>query len=190
MTFLVLLILVAAVGLQPAAAQRADDRKGADEILAAFTKRKHKVKERSGARVEMFKEVRPATAERPDPADYSGRYVEGNVGSALTLRVDPDGRVEASGSERGAAGAPERRFAIEGAAIRGALLTGTKVYGDGASEPFEGLFVELTTEEGTSPERITHRSTRFGLASVGEPREIVSGFWTDKFFYERMQPAP
>lgn len=201
MTSLAVLILVTSVGAAaaprqaaPAAAaaaeQRGDTRSKADEILAAFNRRKHKVKEKRGVRLEMYKEVRSEPAERADPSAYSGRYVEPDLGSAITLRVSGDGRVEASGAERCAAGAPERRFAVEDAAVDGALLTGTKVYEDGARERVEGLFVELTVEQGPSPERIERRATSFGLAFVGPPREVARGLWREAFFYERVSAAP
>lgn len=133
----------------------------AAELAAIFSKSKHEVREKKGVRVEKFKEVKSEPAVL-DAAGYAGEY-ESVAGCGLTLRVAAGGAVEAEGCEPG--NEENRRYTLRDARLEGALLTGTRVYEDGTSEKFEGLFINRTdrnspTDAGT---------TSFGLGVYYDP---------------------
>jgi hypothetical protein len=149
----------------------------ARELAAAFSKRKHEVKERRGIRVEKFKEIRSEPAPKTDARLYSGEY-EAERG-ALSLKVYADGRAEATGTEPYADFSRTRSFALKNARVEGALLTGTKVYEDGSHEPFEGVFINRTDRNTpTDP-----GATAFGLGVIFDPPKTVGGLATGRLFY-------
>lgn len=149
----------------------------ARELAASFSKSKHAVKEKHGIRVEKFKDVRSEPAPKTDARLYSGEY-EAEHG-ALSLRVYADGRAEANGTEPDSDFASTRKFTLANARVEGALLTGTKLYEDGQSEPFEGVFINRTdrnspTDPGTNA---------FGLGVLFHTPKSVNGYTMDKIFY-------
>lgn len=160
-------------------AQHQDAQQRAREIAASFDKTKHKIKERHGVRKERFMEIRSEPAQRLDARDYSGVY-EAESEYPLTIRVGADNRVEAEGSEPTQAG-HGRRFTLKDARIEGALLLGTKIYEDGASEAFEGVFINRT--ERHSP--LESGVTTFGLGIRFDPPKVGDGFTRSRLFYQR-----
>lgn len=149
-------------------------------IVASFNKSKHVVKEKYGVRREKYKEVRSEAAIKANPQSYSGTYEVPDLGFVLHLRVDKNGHVEAIGEEPVGGGAGVmRRFTLRNAKVKGALLTGTKVYATGSSEQFEGAFIDRTSFDSPTAEGVT----KFGLGVVGRAME-VSGVTLDKFFFE------
>jgi hypothetical protein len=164
------------------AAGQADAGQRARELAASFSKSKHELKEKRGVRVEKFKEVRSEPALRPNAADYSGEYAA-SLGRdyALSIKVAADGSVEASGYEPGPGG--PRAFTLRGGRVSGALLTGAKVYADGSTEKFEGVFVNRTERDSPSDAG----RTEFGLGVVFETRKVAEGFEVDKLFYRAKQ---
>lgn len=149
----------------------------ARELADAFSKRKHEVKEKRGIRVEKFKEIRSEPAPKSDARLYSGEY-EAEHG-ALSLKVYTDGRAEAAGTEPDADFSRTRSFTLKNARVEGALLTGTKVYADGSSEPFEGVFINRTDRDSpTDP-----GTTRFGLGVLLDPPRNVGGLALGRLFY-------
>jgi hypothetical protein len=151
------------------------------EIVSSFNKSKHVVKERHGIRVEKFKEIRSEPEIRKSAADYAGAY-EADNGYAFNIRVGADGRVEADGTEP----APRResqRFTLTNAKLEGALLTGTKVYEDGTTEKFEGVFINRTERD--SPTESGVRS--FGLGVLYDPPKTNPevGFTMTRLFYQQ-----
>jgi hypothetical protein len=158
-----------------AGAQDAGPR--ARELAAYFNKDKHKVKEKRGARLEVFMEVRGEPVVRPSAADYSGTY-EAEPDFHLELRVSPDGAAEGRGAEPGSGG--DRRFTLRGARVSGALLTGTKVYEDGREERIEGVFINRTERHAPG----AAGTTTFGLGVVYDPPKTGDGFEINRLFYE------
>ena len=149
----------------------------ARELADAFSKRKHEVKEKRGIRVEKFKEIRSEPAPKPDARLYSGEY-EAEHG-ALSLKVYADGRAEAAGTEPYADFSRTRRFTLKNARVEGALLTGTKLYEDGSSEPFEGVFINRTDRNSpTDP-----GTTAFGLGVLLDPPKDINGLAMSRLFY-------
>ena len=150
----------------------------ARELAAHFNKDKHKVKEKRGVRLEVFLEMRGEAAARENPAEYSGVY-ESEPGYAFELRVGADGSAEGRGAEPSPQGA--RRFTLRDGRVAGALLTGTKVYEDGATEKLEAAFINLTVRH--SP---TEAGTRtFGLGVVFSQPKAGDGFEINRLFYAR-----
>lgn len=173
----VVVICVLAFGAQAArGVQNAGAR--ARELAASFSKSKHVIKEKHGVRVEKFKDVRSEPAPKTDASLYSGEY-EAEHGCALSLKVYADGRADANGTEPAEDFTRTRRFTLKGARVEGALLTGTKVYDDGSSEPFEGVFINRTdrdspTDPGTSA---------FGLGVLFHTPKTVDGLTMERLFY-------
>ena len=150
----------------------------ARELAASFSKSKHEVKEKHGIRVEKFKEVRSEPAPKRDARQYSGEY-EADYGCSLSLKVYADGRAEASGTEPFADFTRTRRFTLKDARVEGALLTGTKVYEDGSTEAFEGVFINRTDRNSLADPG----TTRFGLGVLLDPPKSVDGLTMNKLFY-------
>ena len=117
---------------------------------------------------------------RENIRNYSGVYEATDFGYLINIEVGSDGSIKAIGSEP--ANGSTRRFTLEGAKIVGAMLTGTKVYNDGPTEKFEGVFINLT--EFNSP--TDNGVSSFGLGVVGNPVE-VAGVTLDKLFYRLKQ---
>ena len=170
---LAVLCLAAGMG---SAAQDAGAR--ARELASYFDKDKHKVKEKRGVRLEVFLKMRGEPMPRANPTDYSGTY-ESEPDCPLSLRVSADGSAEGFGFEPASAG--PRKFTLRGARVSGALLTGTKVYEDGSTERFEGVFLNLTVWH----EPADTGETLFGLGVVFDPPKTDMGFEMNKLFYAR-----
>jgi hypothetical protein len=175
--FLAALILALGLVTSDAAARQADAQQRARELAALFSKSKHSVKEKRGVRVEKFLEVRGEPAVKRDAREYSGTY-ESDSDCALSIKVGTDGGVEASGCEP----SPERprKFTLRAARVSGALLTGTKVYEDGSTEKFEGVFINRT-------ERVQPNAagvTTFGLGVVFDPPKAGDGYVMGRLFYQ------
>jgi len=170
----------AAGGSANAARQQADAARRARELASSFSKSKHEIKEKRGVRVEKFKDVRSEPALLANASDYSGAY-EATVGLdyTLSLKVAADGSVEGGGSEPGASGPSD--FKLTGARVAGALLTGTKTYADGSTEPLEGVFINRTERDSPSDAGITE----FGLGVLFDPPKTVEGLSLQRLFYRQ-----
>jgi len=148
-------------------------QKRTQEIVASFNKQKYVVKEKYGVRKEKYKKVVNEPVTKQNIRDYSAVYEVSDRGYLINIQVGSDGNVKAIGSEPANGGTRQARsFRLEGAKIVGALLTGTKVYDDGPTEKFEGVFINRTefnspTDSGVSA---------FGLGVVG-----------NKLFYQLKQ---
>jgi hypothetical protein len=179
-----------AFGLQPilgissaySSTQASDAQKRADEIVASLNKKKEMVKEKYGVRKEKYKEVRCEPVVKTNPDEYSGTYEISDLGLgySLTIRVGNDGRVDAYGYEPTGRGVKEaRQFALRDAIVEGALLTGEKVYTDGAVEKFEGVFIKRTVINSPTDDGVSS----FGLGVVGR-QIVIGGLTLDKLFYQ------
>jgi hypothetical protein len=165
--------------------QMSDAQKKADEIVASMNKKKEMVKEKYGVRREKYKEVRCEPVVKANPSEHSGTYEVSDLGLgySLTIRVGDDGRVNASGYEPPGTGVKEaRQFALRDARIEGALLTGEKVYTDGAVEKFEGVFIKRTVFDSPTDDGVSS----FGLGVVGR-QVVIGGSTLDKLFYQRKE---
>jgi hypothetical protein len=154
-------------------------------IVASFNKSKHVVKEKYGVRKEKYLDVRSVPAVKQNPADYSGAYEVSDLRFSLELRVDATGRVEGSGYEPlNDDAAVSRTFTLKDGRMTGALLRATKVYGNGSSEPFEGVFINRTVIESPTDKGVT----AFGLGVVSKQFQM-GGLNLDRLFYQLKQPT-
>ena len=152
-------------------------------IVASFNKSKHVVKEKRGVRKEKYLRVQSVPALKQNAADYSGAYEGTDPRFSLQLLVDPGGKVEGTGYEPlNGDSEVSRTFTLKDGRIAGALITATKVYANGSSEPFEGVFINKTVFESPTDKGVT----AFGLGVVGKQFN-VGGVDLDKLFYQLKQ---
>jgi hypothetical protein len=102
----------------------------AHQLAGEFNKLKNAHKQKHGASLRKYHEV-VADAWVAQNSEYAGRYV--SDGPELELRVARDGSASGSGVDV----AP---FTIR-ASVSNGILTGTRVYRSGRSEPFEAVFM-------------------------------------------------
>lgn len=160
-----------------ALSQQLSSQTRAQAIAEAFTKHKQVAKEKSGVRKEKYKDVKSEPLVKQNLSDYSGMYEVADLGYLLNIQAGSDGSVQADGSENG------RQFRIENAKIEGALLTGSKVYQDGATEQFEGVFLKRTERESPTAAGVT----TFGLGVLLSQPVQLAGHTVDKLFYQSKQ---
>ena len=146
----------------------------AQEIAASFNKHKNSVKEKYGVKTVKFKDVRAEPVVRQNASEYAGLYEVSGLGYVINLQISSDGRIHGTGSES------SRAFKLENAKLDGALLTASKVYQDGATEKFEGVFINRT--ERNSP---THAATTtFGLGVILNQPVQIDGLTYQRMFYQ------
>ncbi len=182
---LFIITLIVGFGLIPlnAIAQDSYAQKRTQEIVASFNKQKYEVKEKYGVRREKYKKISSEPVVKQNIRDYSGAYEVSDLGYSINIQVGSDGKIKATGSEMANGGSQQvRRFKLENARIAGALLTATKVYEDGATEKFEGVFINRT--EFNSP--TDNGVSAFGLGVIDNPVEF-GGVTFDKLFYQLKQ---
>ena len=170
-TFVAIVLLIAC-GVS-AIAQQLSTQTRAQELAAAFNKQKHVVKEKYGVRREKYKDVRSEPAIKQNIADYSGVYEMSELGYVINIQVGSDGRVQANGNDKG------RAFRLENARIEGALLIASKVYQDGTTEKFEGVFLNRTDRNSPTDPGVTI----FGLGVVLNTHFEINGLTYEKLFY-------
>jgi len=163
-----------------AAPQRSSSQLRAQQIAAAFSKQKHLVAEKHGVRKEKYKDVRSEPMVKQDITEYSGVYEVPDLGDVIDLRIGRDGRIQADGHD---SDQPSRTFVLANGKIEGAVLTAVKVYRDGATEPFEGVFMTRTERNSPSDPGITTSGLGVVLAT---PREFA-GITFEKLFYQLKQ---
>jgi len=149
----------------------------AQTLAAAFNKHKEAVKEKYGVRMEKYKDVRSEPLVRQNIADYSGAYEVSELGYVINLRVGSAGRVQANGFDK------TRAFTLENARIEGAVLTASKVYQDGATEKFEGVFLSRTDRNSPTDPGVTI----LGLGVIPTTSIEAHGLTYDKLFYHFKQ---
>jgi hypothetical protein len=161
-------------------ASASDPQTKTKAIVASFNKFKHLTKEKHGIKKEKYLKVQSEPVVKANPEDYSGTYEIPDLGLAMHLRVDRNGKVEGDGYEPLTPDPAVRRtFTLKNGKVEGALVTATKVYTGGYTEKLEGVFIKTTTFESPTDKGFS----RFGLGTLGRPIE-VSGLTLDKFFYE------
>ena len=173
--FVVIALLIACA--VAAIAQQLSSKSRAQAIAEAFTKHKDVVKEKYGVRREKYKDVRSEPLVKQNIRDYSGAYEVSGLGYVINLQVESDGRVEANGYETGQ---QSRTFRLENAKIDGALLTASKVYQDGSTEKFEGVFLKRIDRQSATDAGVT----TFGLGVVLSTPVESNGHTFDKLFYQ------
>lgn len=175
---LIIAVFIICLGLSSIVAAQ-DSSQRTQELIAALDKTKYKSKEKRGFKVEVYVDIKNEVAVKADPREYSGRYEDELKMGQLELTVAADGSAEGTGydvlDDR-----DKVSFTLKGARINGALLTGTKVYKDGKSEPFEAVFAKRTVRAGTSPNKIEDTETAWGIGFVRSHDE-----YTNRIFLTR-----
>lgn len=161
--------------------QSADSQKRMQEILASLNRKEHRVVERHGVRVEKYREIRSEPVVKQNAREYAGRYTVPDRGYTIEIRVGDDARVEGTGIEAAAGGGKAHTFTLKNGKIDGALLTADKLYEDGTTQKFEGVFITRT--EFNSPQE--RGVSSFGIGAVGQPLEVEGGVRRDRLFYQR-----
>lgn len=151
----------------------------ARDLAAALDKTKYKKKEKHDIKVEIYVEIKNVPVSKSDLTWYSGTYECGEGSFGLELRVGSNGDVTATGWD-GEGREGRRNFTIRDGRIDGALLRGTRVFGDGRTEPFEAVFVNRTARVGKNVDSIETVDTAFGLGFFQE-----NGGWSSRVFLER-----
>ena len=177
---LTLLFVNAGRAFSQTLATGSDSQTKTNVIVASFNKFKHVSKEKYGIKKEKYMKVQSEPVVKANPEDYSGIYEIPDLGFAIRLRVDHNGKVEGDGYEPLTPDPAVRRtFTLRSGKIEGALLTATKVYAAGHTEKLEGVFINRTSFHSPTDKGFA----TFGLGTLGRPIE-VTGLTLDKFFYE------
>ena len=176
----VALVTLLAAGPAIAAPQQPSSQSRAQQVAAAFSKHKHVVAEKHGVRKEKYKDVRSEPIVKQDIAEYSGVYEVADLGDVIDLRIGSDGRIQADGRD---ADQPCRTFVLENGKIEGAVFTAIKLYRDGETEPFEGVFMTRTERNSPNDPGITTSGLGVLLAT---PREFTGNTY-EKLFYQLKQ---
>ena len=138
----VLAIAVLAACTAPAASQQISSSR-ARQLAASFSKYKNVVQQRAGVTKDKYANIRSEPVVRANIRDYAGTYEAQDLGFVIDIEVDAAGRILARGHDSRPSA---RDFTIEHARIENALFTGRKVYANGTSEPFEGVFLSRTEQ--------------------------------------------
>ncbi len=183
------LVLFFSVWLIPSVifAQNSNAQQRTQEIVSLLSKTKYQFRAQRGVSKEKYKSVRSEPVTYKNTADYSGSYEVPSAGYSLEIKISANGEIAATGSESKDGDASQgRKFTFRNAKIDGALLTATKVYDDGSTERFEGVFINQINIEGTSPTQIERQSTTFGLGVVDVRVKTAFGLLNlDKLFYHK-----
>ncbi|HEY0428102.1 MAG TPA: hypothetical protein VGC76_10005 [Pyrinomonadaceae bacterium] len=140
------------------------------DLVAALGKTKYKKKEKGNFVVEVYIDIKNEAVIKNNAAEYAGSYVSGDGNYRLDLSIS-GGRIEGSGTDMYFENSNFdkqriRKFTLRDARIEGALLTATKVYENGQTLKFEGVFVDRTVTNGKNPNEIESRETKFGIGFI------------------------
>ena len=170
------LLFFLGINLMSTYAQQTGSQKRVADILATLNKKEQLVVEVHGVKKEKYREVRSEPVIVSDVRQYSGTYRVPDLDYSLEIRIGSSGEITGSGSE-----AQKRHFVLKSAKIDHALLTATKVYNEGATEKFEGVFIKRT--ELNSP--TDKGDTSYGIAALIPARNNEELSKRDKLFYQR-----
>lgn len=172
------LAIAESVAQSPGAARAA-------ELASAFSKSKHESRTVRGEHREKFREVISTPLSVGSPKDYSGSYSDEGLGAALDLAIDSTGRGAGWGKEPGGHGMSEPvRFTLENVRVDGAVLTATKKYEGGRSEPFEAVF--LTRSDRSHPDSAATTQRGLGV-ELEQPLQLTSAMSVNRYFMRRQE---
>lgn len=145
-------------------AQTSDATQKTQEIVAALAKTKYKHKVKKNFELEFYIDIKNEAVVK-NASEYAGVYESSEAGYRIELRI-VGGKIEGNGHESTFENSSRVTFTLRDARIEGALLTATRVYGDGSTKRLEAVFVNRTVTSGANPNKITSRETKFGLGFV------------------------
>jgi hypothetical protein len=118
------------------------------------------------AQKKKFKEKRYEPAPRASVKDYAGKYVGIEASYFIEIVISQDGRLSIRSHEG------VREATLKDVHVAGAVITATKVYADGGSEKFHGMFAN----------RILNGVSAFGILVDGMHVEL-EGLTLTNIFY-------
>lgn len=156
-----------------AVAQSAKEK--AETLASGFNKEKHKEKIKNGVKTETHTVTIAKPDIKDDLAGYTGKYELQGMNQYLSFQLTADNMLE------GAFCSIKEEKEIKDAVLKdikveAALLTATLQYNDGKTVPFEGVFINRTTNG--------VKSTGFGLQ---QPVSLANGFSVDKAFFKKSE---
>ena len=153
MKFIRFVPVLVLMSVAPLSAQTPSAR--AQELAAEFTKFKNETREKKGVTKSKYKEVvsQPWIA---SVAEYAGRYVSDDY-PYLAITIEPSGRITGEGRD-------DERFTLRNASISGGILTATKIFERGRTEPFEAVFLKRADRDAANEPF----SVRFGIGHIAE----------------------
>jgi hypothetical protein len=184
------IMLVAVLAIGCAFGVHAQDTAGrANDLATALDKTKYKKKEKRNVLVELYIDIKNEVAVRTDLTAYTGLY-EGE-GHRIQLTVSAGGEATGFGYDQQAGSNKAVNFMLRDGRIQGAMLTGLKVYDNGETRKFEGVFVNRTVTTGRNKDQIENQDRAFGLGFIESGPVIAGGSennsqdWTNRVFVER-----
>ncbi len=157
-------------------AQTGNVQQKTQEITAALSKTKYKHKVKGSFEFEKYISIKSEAVVKNNAGEYSGSYEAEDSRHRIELNI-AGGKIEGSGYDTDSESSKKESFSLKEAKIEGALLTATKTYENGKTEKFEAIFINRTIVEGTNPNKIKYRATKFGLGFVG-----TNGAYTERIF--------
>lgn len=176
---LLLVTVVFCVGLaSDVDAQDAAQRTHA--LAAALDKTKYKKKEKKNISIELYVDIKNEPVIKNNISEYAGVYTSSDSDYRLELRIMSNGTVEGGGYDTvNFDSSQKQNFTLKDARIKGALLTGTKVFDGGQTERLEAIFTNRTVISGKNRNEIATRETAYGLGFIR-----THGSWTTRVFLE------
>jgi hypothetical protein len=181
----ILIAVVICIGLAGFYVNAQDTNQKTSELVSALDKTKYKKKEKKNVSIEVYADIKNEAVKPGNPADLTGSYASEESDYRLDLSVDRGGAASGNGYDVLLDSDKRVNFTLKDAKVDGSLLTGTKVYENGKSEPFEAVFVNRTTRSGTRPDAITASETKFGLGFIQHNSPSGSENWTNRVFLEK-----
>ena len=123
-----------------------------------------------GQKKKKTKEKRFEPVARENLKDYEGTYVGVDQTYVIEVRLGEDGKLSVSSREG------NKRMTLANVKVEGARLLARKVYADGTTAEFEGIFGN----------RVLNGVRSFGLLVDGT-QVNVAGLMLDRIFYRRDQ---
>jgi hypothetical protein len=175
-TLLTIAVLASCAGT--AASQQLSNTTRAEQLAASFTKHKDMVRQKAGVTKDKYLDVQSEPVVRTNVRDYAGAYEVPDLGFLIDIQVGSDGSVVAQGHDRDAN--HPASFRLDNPKIENAVLTGRKVYANGATEPFEAVFL-TRTEQRTRNGPV---ATSLGLGVLLSTPFEFGGVTYDRLFYQ------
>ena len=144
------------------------------DLIAALGKTKYKKKEKKNFSFEFYIDIKSEAVVKNNVRDYAGVYQSSSADYRIELRISANDRVEGDGYDTDFNNSQKQNFTLRDARIEGALLTGTKVFADGATEKLEAVFNNRTIVEGKNASEINKRETKYGLGFIDSRGTITN----------------
>lgn len=180
MIYYILLTLLVLLFANVPVASAQDSSARAQDLATQLDKTKYKKKDKGDLHVELYVDVKNAPVLKKNATDYSGIYASEDDSYELELKVAADGFVTGSGHDVRGVHGKRLNFTLRDARVDGSLLTCTKIFDDGTTEPFEAVFVDRNVRTGKSAESALTSDLAFGIGFIQKGEE-----WTSRVFLKK-----